>query len=100
MMNGKKPLKLDFNTFTTSTGLDYKNGVYVAHPSPEVVKAEQAKIVTNPSCLDKTLVLKNSFLVAWRILLTFVRIMFLEENYSLPLTKLNSSAAHNLQSYH
>ncbi|GJR50531.1 retrovirus-related pol polyprotein from transposon TNT 1-94, partial [Tanacetum coccineum] len=45
VMNGKKPLKLDFNTFTTSTGLDYKNGVYVAHPSPEVVKAEQAKIV-------------------------------------------------------
>nr|GEV12173.1 retrovirus-related Pol polyprotein from transposon TNT 1-94 [Tanacetum cinerariifolium] len=35
VMNGKKPLTLDFNTFTTSTGLDYNNGAYVAHPSPE-----------------------------------------------------------------
>nr|GEW76448.1 hypothetical protein [Tanacetum cinerariifolium] len=35
MMNGKKPLTLDFNTFTTSTDLDYNNGAYVAHPSPE-----------------------------------------------------------------
>ncbi|GJZ27661.1 retrovirus-related pol polyprotein from transposon TNT 1-94 [Tanacetum coccineum] len=37
VMNGKKPLTLDFNTFTTSTGLDYNNGTYVAHPSPEVL---------------------------------------------------------------
>ncbi|GJT76471.1 hypothetical protein Tco_1043196 [Tanacetum coccineum] len=36
-MNGKKPLTLDFNTFTTSTGLDYNNGTYVSHPSPEVL---------------------------------------------------------------
>ncbi|GJX27712.1 hypothetical protein Tco_0235791 [Tanacetum coccineum] len=34
-MNGKKAMTLDFNTFTTSTGLDYNNGAYVAHPSPE-----------------------------------------------------------------
>ncbi|GJY97652.1 hypothetical protein Tco_0514562 [Tanacetum coccineum] len=32
-----KPLTLDFNTFTTSTGLDYNNGAYVAHPSLEAV---------------------------------------------------------------
>ncbi|GJW39954.1 hypothetical protein Tco_0065799 [Tanacetum coccineum] len=37
MMNEKKPLTLDFNTFTTSTGLDYNNGTYVTHPSPEVL---------------------------------------------------------------
>ncbi|GJY03105.1 hypothetical protein Tco_0361257 [Tanacetum coccineum] len=80
-MNGKKPLTLDFNTFTTSTGLDYNNGAYVAHPSPEVVKAELAKIVTNPSYLDKTPILKNSFPVAWRILLTFM-IQVLGGNYS------------------
>ncbi|GJZ64437.1 hypothetical protein Tco_0620858 [Tanacetum coccineum] len=72
VMNGKKPLTFDFNTFTTSTGLDYNNGAYVAHPSPEVDKAKLAKIVTNPSYLDKTPVLKNSFPVAWRILLSFV----------------------------
>ncbi|GJR40367.1 hypothetical protein Tco_1216051 [Tanacetum coccineum] len=71
-MNGKNPLTLDFNTFTTSIGLDYNNGAYVAHPSLEVVKAELARIVTNPSYLDKTQVLKNPFPVAWRILLTFV----------------------------
>ncbi|GKD76173.1 hypothetical protein Tco_1334455, partial [Tanacetum coccineum] len=41
----KKPLTLNFNTLTTSTGLDYNNGAYVAHPSPEAVKAELAKIV-------------------------------------------------------
>ncbi|GKD72521.1 hypothetical protein Tco_1330803, partial [Tanacetum coccineum] len=45
VMNGKKPLTLDFNTFTTSTGLDYNNGAYVAHPYLEAVKAELAKIV-------------------------------------------------------
>nr|GEY28542.1 hypothetical protein [Tanacetum cinerariifolium] len=44
-MNGKKPLTLDFKTFCTSTGLDYNNGKYVAHPSPEAVKAELTKIV-------------------------------------------------------
>nr|GEW17110.1 putative ribonuclease H-like domain-containing protein [Tanacetum cinerariifolium] len=45
VMNGKKPLTLDFNTFTTSTGLDYDNGAYIVHPSPKAVKAELAKIV-------------------------------------------------------
>ncbi|GJZ82142.1 hypothetical protein Tco_0647136 [Tanacetum coccineum] len=80
-MNGKKPLNLDFNILTTSTCIDYNNGAYVAHPSPEAVKAELAKMVTNPSYLDKTPVLKNSFPVAWRILLTFV-IQVLGENYS------------------
>ncbi|GKA69051.1 hypothetical protein Tco_0775115 [Tanacetum coccineum] len=81
VMNGKKLLTLDFNTFTTSIGLDYNNGTYVAHPSPKVVKTELAKIIMNPSYLDKTPVLKNSFPVAWRILLTFV-IQVLRGNYS------------------
>ncbi|GJX81374.1 hypothetical protein Tco_0330855 [Tanacetum coccineum] len=45
VMNRKKPLTLDFNTFTTSTSLDYNNGAYVAHPFLEAVKAELAKIV-------------------------------------------------------
>ncbi|GJZ72301.1 hypothetical protein Tco_0636152 [Tanacetum coccineum] len=72
MMNGKKPLTLNFNTFTTSTGLDYNNGAYVDHPSLKVVKAELSNIITNPSYLDKNPILKNSFPVAWRILLTFM----------------------------
>ncbi|GJY19534.1 hypothetical protein Tco_0391025 [Tanacetum coccineum] len=71
-LNGQRPLTFDFHTFCSSTGLDYNNGKYVAHPAPEVVKKELGKIAINPSYLDKTLVLKNSFLVAWRILFTFV----------------------------
>ncbi|GKB61753.1 hypothetical protein Tco_0917939 [Tanacetum coccineum] len=47
MKNGKKPLTLDYKTFCESTGLDYNKGNYVAHPSPEAVKAELAKIATN-----------------------------------------------------
>ncbi|GJY82791.1 hypothetical protein Tco_0496167 [Tanacetum coccineum] len=64
VLNGQRPLTLDFNTFCSSTGLDYNNGKYVAHPTPEAVKKELGKIAINPSYLDKTLVLKNSFPVA------------------------------------
>ncbi|GKE98128.1 hypothetical protein Tco_0021479 [Tanacetum coccineum] len=45
MMNGKKPLTLDFKTFTESNGLDYAKGKYVSHPSTKEVKVELAKIV-------------------------------------------------------
>ncbi|GJW56391.1 hypothetical protein Tco_0103122 [Tanacetum coccineum] len=72
VLNKQRPLTLDFNTFCSSTGLDYNNGKYVAHPTPEAVKKELGKIAINPSYLDKTLVLKNSFPVAWRIMFTFV----------------------------
>nr|GEX62432.1 hypothetical protein [Tanacetum cinerariifolium] len=81
LLNGKRPLNLDFNTFCSSTGLDYNNDKYVAYPTPEVVKKELGKISINPSYLDKTLILKNSFLMAWRILFTFV-IQVLGRNYS------------------
>ncbi|GJV94633.1 hypothetical protein Tco_1546210 [Tanacetum coccineum] len=47
VVNGKKPLTLDYKTFYESTGLDYNKGKYVSHPSLEAVKAELAKIVTN-----------------------------------------------------
>nr|GEU55520.1 hypothetical protein [Tanacetum cinerariifolium] len=33
--NGQRPLTLDFQTFCSSTGLDYNNGKYVEHPTPE-----------------------------------------------------------------
>ncbi|GKA14626.1 hypothetical protein Tco_0694272 [Tanacetum coccineum] len=81
VLNGQRPLTLDFKTFCSTTGLDYNNGKYVAHPAPEVVKKELGKIAINPSYLDKTPVLKNSFPVAWRILFTFV-IQVLGGNYS------------------
>ncbi|GKB68175.1 hypothetical protein Tco_0929587 [Tanacetum coccineum] len=76
--NGKRPLTLDFLFINWP---DYNKGKYVDHPTPEVIKKELGKIAINPSYLDKTLVLKNSFLVAWRILFTFV-IQVLGRNYS------------------
>nr|GEV20234.1 retrovirus-related Pol polyprotein from transposon TNT 1-94 [Tanacetum cinerariifolium] len=81
VMNGKKPLILDYKTFVVYTGLDYAKGIYVSHPSPEAVKAESAKIVENLILLDRTLVLKNTFPMAWRILFTFV-VQVLDGNYS------------------
>nr|GEZ30457.1 retrotransposable element Tf2 [Tanacetum cinerariifolium] len=52
VMNGKKPLTLDFKVFVEFTGLDYNEGTYVSHPSPEAIKAELDKIVINASYLD------------------------------------------------
>ncbi|GJZ38798.1 hypothetical protein Tco_0585361 [Tanacetum coccineum] len=72
VLNGQRPLTLDFNTFCSSTGLDYNNGKYVAHLTPMAVKKELGKIAINLSYLDKTPFLKISILVAWRILFTFV----------------------------
>nr|GEW97379.1 retrovirus-related Pol polyprotein from transposon TNT 1-94 [Tanacetum cinerariifolium] len=81
VLNGQRPLTLDFNTICSLTGLDCNNGKYVAYPTLKAVKKELGKIAINPSYMDKTLVLKNSFLVAWRILFTFV-IQVLCRNYS------------------
>ncbi|GJV17484.1 hypothetical protein Tco_1362807 [Tanacetum coccineum] len=64
VLNGQRPLTLDFKTFCSTTGINYNNGKYVAHPIPEVVKKELGKIAINPSYLNKTPVLKNSFPVA------------------------------------
>nr|GEU56173.1 hypothetical protein [Tanacetum cinerariifolium] len=63
-LNGQRPLTLNFNTFFLSTGFDYNNDKYVDRPTPEAVKKELGKIAINPSYLDKTPVLQNSFLVA------------------------------------
>ncbi|GJU61452.1 hypothetical protein Tco_1243287 [Tanacetum coccineum] len=52
------------------------------HPSPDdCIWMKLAKIVENPIQLDKTLVLKTTFPVAWRILFTFV-VQVLGGNYS------------------
>nr|GEV96769.1 hypothetical protein [Tanacetum cinerariifolium] len=72
VLNGQRPLTLDFNNFSSSTGTNYNNGKYVDHPKPKAIKKELGKITIKPSYLDKTLVLKNSFPVAQRILFTFV----------------------------
>nr|GEW35495.1 hypothetical protein [Tanacetum cinerariifolium] len=72
VMNNKKPLIIDYKTIVESTRLDYAKGKYVSHPSTKEVKAKLAKIVDNPILLDRNLVLKIAFLMAWRILFTFV----------------------------
>ncbi|GKG33875.1 hypothetical protein Tco_0434034, partial [Tanacetum coccineum] len=38
VMNGKKPLTLDYKTFVESTRVDYAKGTYVSHPSLEAVE--------------------------------------------------------------
>nr|GEZ08076.1 retrovirus-related Pol polyprotein from transposon TNT 1-94 [Tanacetum cinerariifolium] len=68
VMNGKKPLTLDYKTFRESTSLDYNKGNYVAHPSPEAVKAELAKIAINEALVQNNHVLKTSFPMAWKII--------------------------------
>nr|GEX75538.1 hypothetical protein [Tanacetum cinerariifolium] len=72
VMNSKKPLIIDYKTIVESTRLDYAKGKYVSHPSTKEVKVKLAKIVDNPILLDRNLVLKTAFLMAWRILFTFV----------------------------
>ncbi|GJR95598.1 hypothetical protein Tco_0267772 [Tanacetum coccineum] len=68
VLNGQRPLTLDFKTFCSSTGLDYNNGKYIDHPTPKAVKKELGKnsIIrvtwTKPS-LKKPL----SYRGAWRI---------------------------------
>ncbi|GJW91146.1 hypothetical protein Tco_0168699 [Tanacetum coccineum] len=81
VMNSQRPLTLDYKTLCESTRLNYNKGNYVAHPSTEVVKAELAKIATNEALVQKISVLKTSFPMAWRILLTFV-VQVLNGNYS------------------
>nr|GEV78437.1 hypothetical protein [Tanacetum cinerariifolium] len=88
VLNGQRPLTLEFNTFCSSTGLNYNNGKYFDHPTPEVVKKELGKIAINSSYLDKIPILKNSFPVAWRILFTYV-IQVLDGNYSF-IEQVNS----------
>nr|GEZ30983.1 retrovirus-related Pol polyprotein from transposon TNT 1-94 [Tanacetum cinerariifolium] len=78
----------NFNTFRSSTALDYNKSKYVDHPSPEAVKTEHRKISANASYLDKTHVLKKSFPMAWRNLFNFV-IQVLDRNY-LSTKQINS----------
>ncbi|GJU45167.1 hypothetical protein Tco_1202433 [Tanacetum coccineum] len=40
VLNEQRPLTLDFKTFSSSTGLDYNNGKYVAHHTPKAVLGE------------------------------------------------------------
>lgn len=95
VLNGKRKIVLDFKTFCSATGLDYNNGIYVAHPNPNNVKSGLEKIALDTKYLDKTPVTKNSFPVAWKILFTFV-IQVLGGNHS-STEQINS--VHMMMSY-
>ncbi|GKC54237.1 hypothetical protein Tco_1076982 [Tanacetum coccineum] len=62
----------NYKTFVEFTALDYNKGTYVSQPSLEAIKAELAKITTDEVLVNQTSVLKTSFLMAWKILFTFV----------------------------
>ncbi|GJV40125.1 retrovirus-related pol polyprotein from transposon TNT 1-94 [Tanacetum coccineum] len=47
VMNGKKPLTLDFKTLFESTRLNYNQRTYVSHPSPEAVKVLSGNYLSN-----------------------------------------------------
>ncbi|GJU79222.1 hypothetical protein Tco_1276292 [Tanacetum coccineum] len=58
ILNGQRPLTLDFHTFCSSTGLNYNNGKYVDHPTPEVLggnysSTEQRDSVSPPPLVAK-----------------------------------------------
>ncbi|PWA37039.1 hypothetical protein CTI12_AA591790 [Artemisia annua] len=58
VLNGTKRFTLDFQTFCSSTGLDYNNGIYVEAPHPDVVKTGLKRIALKPENLDKTPITK------------------------------------------
>ncbi|GKF05808.1 hypothetical protein Tco_0036476 [Tanacetum coccineum] len=98
VMNGKKPLTLNFKTFTESTRLDYAKGKYMSRPSAEYIKVELVKIVNNSILLDMTPVLKTAFPMAWRILFTFV-IDIGEIIYINLITRLTNKSRQKYVSY-
>ncbi|GKB88208.1 hypothetical protein Tco_0960480, partial [Tanacetum coccineum] len=91
-LNGQRPLTLDFHTFCSSTGLDYNNGKYVAHPAPEVVKKELGKIAINLSYMDKTQLLAYC-------LITGTEVDIGEIIYSNLVTKLSNKSRLKYISY-
>ncbi|GJT71597.1 hypothetical protein Tco_1030883 [Tanacetum coccineum] len=109
VMNGKKPLILDYNTFVESTKLDYTKGTYVSHPSPEAVKTELAKIIENPILLDRTPVLGGNYSSTKQInsiqqmiaycLITRTKVSIGEIIYNDIVTKLTSKSRQKYVSY-
>ncbi|GJX08262.1 hypothetical protein Tco_0196194 [Tanacetum coccineum] len=85
--NGKKSLALNFKTLVESTGLDYNQGTYVAHPSLEVAKAELAKIATT-----------KALLIAYCLLIG-TKVDIGEIIYSDLVTRLMAKYRHNYVSY-
>ncbi|GJT22342.1 hypothetical protein Tco_0892279 [Tanacetum coccineum] len=91
VMNGKKPLILDYKTFFESTRLDYAKGKYVSHPSTEEVKAELAKIVLGENYSSTKQVNSIQQLFAY-CLLTGIKVDIGEIIYSDLVTRLISKS--------
>ncbi|GKA62827.1 hypothetical protein Tco_0762346 [Tanacetum coccineum] len=49
VLNGQIPLTLDFHTFCSSSDLNYNNGKYVDHPTPEVLDGNYSSAKQDPS---------------------------------------------------
>nr|GEY02208.1 hypothetical protein [Tanacetum cinerariifolium] len=99
VMNGKKPLTIHFNTFTTSTGFDYNNGAYVVHPSPKAVKAELAKIVLDGNYSSTEQVNSVQHLITYS-LITGTKVDIGKIIYSDLVTKLLNKSTLRYVSYH
>ncbi|GJR84503.1 hypothetical protein Tco_0155288 [Tanacetum coccineum] len=97
-MNGKKPLTLDFKTFTTSTGLDYNNAENVAHPSPKAVKAELAKIVLSGNYSSTEQINSIRQMIAF-CLMTRKKVDIEEIIYNDLITKLTNKSRKKYVSY-
>ncbi|GJY21730.1 hypothetical protein Tco_0394296 [Tanacetum coccineum] len=91
VMNGKKPLTLDYKTFCESTGLDYNKGNYVAHLSLEAVLDGNYSSTKQLNFLQQLLVFS---------LLTWTRIDIGEDPSKVTLIELAALmiAVNNLES--
>nr|GEW18667.1 hypothetical protein [Tanacetum cinerariifolium] len=98
VLNGKNPLAIDLKTFCPSTGLDYKNGKYVAHPSPHAVKAELAKIVLDENYSSNKQIKYIQQMIAY-CLITGTKVDIGEIIYNDLVTKLTSKSELKYVSY-
>ncbi|GJY53406.1 hypothetical protein Tco_0445070 [Tanacetum coccineum] len=98
VINGKKPLILDYKTFVEFTRLDYAKGTYVSHPSPEAMKDKLAKIVLgwNYSSIEQINSIQQ--MIAY-CLITMIKVDIREIIYSDLVTKFTSKSRQKYVSY-
>ncbi|GKB57466.1 hypothetical protein Tco_0913652 [Tanacetum coccineum] len=82
-----------------ATSLDYNQGTYVSHPSPEAVKDDLAKIATDATLLNRTPVQKTEFPMIAYYLITRTIVDIEEIIYSDLVTKLTNKSRLKYVSY-
>ncbi|GJZ48413.1 hypothetical protein Tco_0602245 [Tanacetum coccineum] len=98
VINGKKPLILDYKTFVEFTRLDYAKGTYVSHPSPKAMKAELAKIVLGWNYSSTEQINSIQQMITY-CLITRIKVDIREIIYNDLVTKLTSKSRHKYVSY-